>query len=112
MVNLPPEGRVDSFSAVVPPVYARMSPGSHPVVSLDQSADSSVATSPNHVRLDNSQDVLDVEPVFEVSPDTSGFLTRPSWSCCAGTGKLSTFSAGLGFLLCPGARGTGSLYPQ
>ena len=30
------------------------------------------------MRLDNSPDLLDTEPVFEVSPDTLGFLMRPS----------------------------------
>ena len=37
-----------------------------------------MAISPNRVCLDNSPDLLDAEPVFEVSPDTSGFLMRPS----------------------------------
>ena len=78
VVDLPPGGCVDSVSVVTSPVSARMSPCSPPVVSRDQSADSSVAISPNHVRLDNSPDLLDAEPVFEVSPDTSGFLMRPS----------------------------------
>ena len=76
MVDVPPEGRVDFVSPVTPPVSARMSPCSPPEVSLVQSADSSVAISPNRVRSDNSPDILDAEPVFEVSLDTSGFLMR------------------------------------
>ena len=51
-----------------------MSPCSPPVVSLDQSAVSSMTISPNRVCLDTSPDLPDTEPMFEVSPDTSGFL--------------------------------------
>ena len=50
VVDLPPEVRVDFVSSVTPPVSARMSPCSPPEVSLVQSADSSVAISPNRVR--------------------------------------------------------------
>ena len=78
VVDVPPEGCVDFVSPVTPPVSAWLSPCSPPEVSLVQSADSSVAISPNHVRSDNSLDILDTEPVFEVSPDTLGFLRRPS----------------------------------
>ena len=78
VVNFPPEGRVDAVSPVTPPGSARMSPCSSPVVSFDQSAVSSMAISPNRVRLDNSPDIPAAEPVFEVSPDTSGLLMRPS----------------------------------
>ena len=77
-VELPPEGRVDAVSPVTPSESVRMSPCSPPVVSFDQSVVSSVAISPNRVRLDNSPDLPAAEPVFEVSPDTSGFLMRPS----------------------------------
>ena len=70
---------MDDVSPVtMPPRSAWMSPCWPPAVSFDQSAVSSVAISPNRVRLDNSEDLPDVEPVFEVSPDTSGFLMRPS----------------------------------
>ena len=78
VVDLPPEVRVDFVSPVTPPVSARMLPCSPPEVSLVQSADSSVAISPNRVRSYNSPDILDAEPMFEVSSDTSGFLMRPS----------------------------------
>ena len=78
VVDLPPEVRVDFGLPVTPPVSARMSPCSPPDVSLVQSADSSVAISPNRVRSDNSPDLLDTEPMFEASPDTSGYLMRPS----------------------------------
>ena len=77
-VDLPPEAQVDFVSPVTPPVSARMSLCLPPEVALIQSADSSVAISPNRVRSDISPDLLDAEPVFEVSPDTSGFLMRPS----------------------------------
>ena len=60
VVELPPEDHVDSVSPVPPPVSAWMSACSPPVVS--------------RVRLVNSLDILDAESVFEVSPDTSGFL--------------------------------------
>ena len=55
-----------------------MSPCLPPVVSLDQSVVSSMVISPNCVLLDTSPDLPDAEPMFEVSPDTSGFLMRPS----------------------------------
>ena len=78
VVDLPSEGHVDAVSTVTPPGSVRMSPCSPPVVSLDQLVVSSMVISPNRVRLDPSQDLPDVESVFEVSPDTSGFLMRPS----------------------------------
>ena len=80
VVDLPPEVLVDLVSPVSPPVSARMSPCLPPEASLVQSADSSVAISPNRVRSDNTPDIspMDAGPVFEVSPDTSGFLMRPS----------------------------------
>ena len=65
---------MDSVSPVTPPGSARMSPCSPPVVSVV----SSVAISPNRVHLDISPVLPDAEPVLEVSPDTSGFLMRPS----------------------------------
>ena len=46
--------------------------------SLVQSADSSVAIPPNRVRSDSTLDILDTGTVFDVSPDTMGFLMRPS----------------------------------
>ena len=78
VVDLPPAGREDAVSPARPPGSGRMTPCSPPAVSFDQSAVSSVVISPNHVYLDNSPDLPDAEPVFEVSPDTSGFLMRPS----------------------------------
>ena len=53
-----------------------MSPVSPQTVAFDDIA--SVPMSPNRVRDENSQDVPDEGTVFEVSPDTSGFLMRPS----------------------------------
>ena len=70
---LPSEGYVDAISTAAPPGSARMSPCSPPVVSLDQSV-----VSPNRVHLDASPDLPDSEAMFEVSPDTSRFLMRPS----------------------------------
>ena len=78
VVDLPLEGRVDAVSTVTPPGLVWMSPCSPPVVFLDQSVVSSMVISPNRVSLDTSPDLPDVEPVFEVSPDTSGFLMRRS----------------------------------
>ena len=76
--DLLPEVHVDLVSPVSPPVSARMSQCSPPEAPLVQSADSSVANSPNRVRSDSTPDILDTGPVFEVSPDTTGFLMRPS----------------------------------
>ena len=111
VVELPPEGRVDSISPVTPPASARMSPCSPPVVPLDQSADSSVVISPNHMRLDNSPDLLDAEPVFEVSPDTLGFLMMPSGAAVQASVSCLPLQPGSDSD-CPGARGTGGLFPQ
>ena len=94
--DLPPEVLEDFVSVVSPPVSARMSPGSPPEVSLVQSADSSVVISPNRVRSDNSPDILDAGPVFEVSPDTSGFLMRPSGAAVQAPLGRFTASAGVG----------------
>ena len=70
---------MDFVSPVSPPVSARMLqclPSDAPLV---QSADSSVAISPNRVRSDSTPDIVDTGPVFEVSLwDTTGLLMRPS----------------------------------
>ena len=66
---------MDIVSPDSPTVSARMSPDSSPEAPF-QSADYSVPISPNHVRSDCPPDVLDAGPVFEVSPDTTGFLLR------------------------------------
>ena len=89
---------------------AWVSPCSPPEVSLVQSADSSVAISPNRVRSDNSPDILDVGPVFEVSPDTSGFLMRPLGAAVqAPLASLPVQPASVSD--CPGAGGNGGLCP-
>ena len=77
-VDLPPVGCVKTVLPAMPPKSARMSPSSPPVTALEDSAVSSVPRSPNRVRSESSQDIRDEGPVFEVSPDTSGFLMRPS----------------------------------
>ena len=82
VVDLPSEGRVDAASTVMPTGSARMSPCSS----------------------GNSPDLPDAEPVLEVSPDTSGFLMRPSGAAmqppvttlCS---HLCTTLVGLGVLL-------------
>ena len=61
--DLPPVGRMETVTSTVSPESARMLP--------------SVPMSPNRVRVESSQDIRDEGPVFEVSPDTSGFLMRP-----------------------------------
>ena len=75
--DLPPEINVDLVSYALPPVSARVSQCSPPEAPVVRSADSSAPISPNRVRLDSILDTLDVGPVFEVSPDTTGFLMRP-----------------------------------
>ena len=55
-----------------------MSPDSPKTVAFEDMAVSSVPMFPNCVQVENSQDVPDEGPVFDVSPDTSGFLMRPS----------------------------------
>ena len=70
--DLPPEIHVDLVSPASPPVSQCLPPEA-PVVQL---ADSSAPTSPDRVRLDSTPDTLDVGPVFEASPDTTGFLMR------------------------------------
>ena len=68
---------MEIVSSVMPPDSAP-SPDSPPTVAFEDLAVSSVLMSPNRVRAENSQDVPDEGPVFEVSPDTSGVLMRPS----------------------------------
>ena len=95
VVDLPPEGCVEAISTVMLQGSARMSPCSPPVYSLDQSVVSSMVISPNRVSLDTSPDIPDAEPVFEVSPDTSGYFGISDATvirCCAGTSKLGSDS--------------------
>ena len=68
--DLPSEVLVDLVSPVSPPVSARMSQCLPAQALLVHLADSSVVISPNRVRSDSTPD--------EVSPDTTGFLMRPS----------------------------------
>ena len=76
--EVPPVGRMVTVQPEMPPDSVSMSPDSHQMVAFDDSAASSVPMSPNQVRVDVSQDIPDEGTVFEVSPDTSGFLMRPS----------------------------------
>ena len=77
-VDLPLVGFVKTVMPATPPDSALMSPSSPLVSALEDSAVSSVPMSPNRVRSESSQNIRDEGPVFEVSPDTSGFLMRPS----------------------------------
>ena len=82
-------GRVETVPPATPPESARMSPPSPPVTMLEDSAVLSVPMSPNRVRSERSQDIRDEGPVFEVSPDSSGFLMRPSGA--AGQAPVACF---------------------
>ena len=55
-----------------------MSPDSPQTMAFEDMAVSSVPMSPNCVRAENSQDIPDEGPVFDVSPDMSGFFMQPS----------------------------------
>ena len=61
-------------SAVPARVLQSPSHYSTPAVPVDLSAISSILISPNRVRTDYSSGSLDVDPVFEVSPDTTCLL--------------------------------------
>ena len=74
--DVPPVGRIETVQPAMPPYSVQMSPDSPQTVAFEDMAVSSVPMSPNCVRVENSQDVPDEGPVFDVSPDTSGFLMR------------------------------------
>ena len=63
--------------------------GTESAVALEDSAVSSVPISPSRVRVESSQDIRDKGHVFEVSPDASGFLMRPS--AAAGRAPVACF---------------------
>ena len=88
-VDLPPVGCVETVPPASPPESARMSPPLPPVTVLEDSAVSSVPMSPNRVQSESSQDIRDEGPVFEVLPDSSGFLMRPSGA--AGQAPVACF---------------------
>ena len=75
--ELPPDVHVDLVSPASPTVSALVSQCSPPEAPVVRSADSSATISPNRVWSDSTPDTLDAEPVFEVSPVTTGFLLRP-----------------------------------
>ena len=58
----------------------------------DGLADSSVPLSPNRVQSENSQDLRDEVPVFEVLLDTSGFLMRAQVACLPFPKDLDSYS--------------------
>ena len=78
--DLLPSVHVDLVSPASPPVPARVqqfipnySPAAAPVT---LSAESSAPISPNRVQSDCTPGTVDAGPVFNVSPDTTGFLFR------------------------------------
>ena len=77
-VEVPAVGRMETVPPIVSPDSGRMSPDSPPTVAFEDLSVSSVPMSHNCVQVDNSQDVPEEGPVFEVSPVTLGFLMRPS----------------------------------
>ena len=74
--DLQPDNHVDLVSPDSPTVSARMSPDSSPEAPVVRLADSSAPISPNRVRSDCTPNTLEAGPVFEVSPDITGFLLR------------------------------------
>ena len=77
-VDVPSVGHMETVQPATPPDLAHMSPDSPLTVAFEDLAVSSVLMSPNCVRVENSPDVPVEGPVFEVSPDTLGYLMRPS----------------------------------
>ena len=83
-VDVPHVGCMETVQPSTSPDAAQMSPDSPTTVAFEELVVSSVPMSPNLVRIENPQDVLDAGPVFEVSPVTPvtpGFLMRPSGAC-------------------------------
>ena len=93
--DLAPEIHVDLISPGSPPVSARVSQCSLPEAPIVRSADSLAAISPNRVRSDSTPDILDVGPVFEVSPDTTVFRMRLTGAAVC-TIRTFTDPAGVG----------------
>ena len=75
--DVPPVGRMETVQPATPPDSVQLSPDSPQTVTFEDMA-VSVPMSPNCVRVENSQDIPDKGPMFDVSLDTSGFLMRPS----------------------------------
>ena len=75
--DVPPVGCMETVQPATPPDSVQMSPDLPQTVAFEDMAVSSVPMSPNCVRVENSKDIPDEGPVFDVSPDTSGFLMRP-----------------------------------
>ena len=61
-------GRMEIVPPTTSPDSGQMSPGSPPTVAFEALLVSSVPMSPNCVQVENSQDVPEEGPVFEVSP--------------------------------------------
>ena len=68
VVEVPAVGRMETVPLTTSPDSGQMSPESPPTVAFEDLSVSSVPMSPNCVRVDNSQDVPEDGPVFEVSP--------------------------------------------
>ena len=69
---------METVQPVMPTDSVPRSPDSPQTVAFEDMAISSVPMSPNRVRDESSQYVLEEGTVFEVSPDTSEFLMPPS----------------------------------
>ena len=109
--EVPPIGRMVTVQPEMPPDSVSMSPDSHQMVAFDDSAASAVPMSPNQVRVDVSQDIPDEGTVFEVSPDTSGFLMRPVGCECSDTGGELSVPTGCQSIQRPCPRGSNSFCP-
>ena len=77
-VEVPAVGRMETIPPIASPDSGGMSPDSPLTVAFEDLSVSSVPMSPNCVWVDNSQDVPEEEPMFEVLPVTPGFFMRPS----------------------------------
>ena len=95
-VDVPAVGRMETVQPTTSPDSPQMSPDSPPTVAFEDLSVSSVPMSPNRVRVENFLDVPEEGPMFEVSPDTSGFLMRPSGAAVQTPGACFPFLQVLG----------------
>ena len=77
-VDVPAVGRMETVQPTTSPDSVQMSPDSPPTVVFEDLSVSSVPMSPNCARVENSQDVPEEGPVFEVSPDNLSLLMQLS----------------------------------
>ena len=88
-------GHMETVPPIASPDSRQMSPDSPPTVAFEDLSVSSVPMSPNCVWVDNSQDVPEEGPVFEVSPVTPGFLMRAVGGRSSDARSLFSVAAGL-----------------